>query len=112
MPSMLNEAVEWLDRAEQAREVAGQLTDPGAKQAVLQLAESYERLARTDANRARAQKRDFAPETSSDPRAELARADTRSPVGASGLSVPSAEAGRSTTPTAARPASGRRGQSG
>jgi len=25
MPSMLNEALEWLDRAEQAREVAGQL---------------------------------------------------------------------------------------
>jgi hypothetical protein len=29
MASALNEAVEWLDRAEQAREVAGQLTDPG-----------------------------------------------------------------------------------
>jgi len=28
MPSILNEALEWLDRAEQAREVAGQLTDP------------------------------------------------------------------------------------
>jgi len=25
---MLNEALEWLDRAEQAREVAGQLNDP------------------------------------------------------------------------------------
>ena len=67
MPSPIEDALFWLDRAEQAREVAGQLTDPGAKQAVLQLAESYERLARTDANRARAQKRDFAPETSSDP---------------------------------------------
>ena len=66
MPSPIDDALFWLDRAEQ-REVAGQLTDPGAKQAVLQLAESYERLARTDANRARAQKRDFAPETSSDP---------------------------------------------
>jgi hypothetical protein len=31
MPSLLQEALEWLDRAEQAREVAGQLTDPGAK---------------------------------------------------------------------------------
>ena len=30
MPSLLNEALEWLDRAEQAREVAGQLTDPDA----------------------------------------------------------------------------------
>ena len=67
MPSPIEDALFWLDRAEQAREVAGQLTDPGAKQAVLQLAESYERLARTDADRARAQKRDFAPEISSDP---------------------------------------------
>jgi hypothetical protein len=50
MPSLVDEAWEWLDRAEQAREVAGQLTDPGAKQAVLQLAESYERLARAAVN--------------------------------------------------------------
>ena len=35
MLSLLNEALEWLDRAEQAREVAGQLTDPTAKNAVL-----------------------------------------------------------------------------
>src|SRR5713101_3040086 len=33
MPSILNEALEWLDRAEQAREVAGQLTDPSARKA-------------------------------------------------------------------------------
>jgi hypothetical protein len=46
MTSLVDEALEWLDRAEQAREVAGLLTDPGATQAVLQLAESYERLAR------------------------------------------------------------------
>jgi hypothetical protein len=46
MPLNLNEAVEWLDRTEQAREVAWQLTDPGARTAVLQLARSYERLAR------------------------------------------------------------------
>ena len=46
MPSILNEALEWLDRAEQAREVAGQLTDPGARKAVLELAESFDRLAR------------------------------------------------------------------
>jgi len=50
MPSILNEALEWLDRAEQAREVAGQLTDPGArKAAVLELAESFDRLARAAA---------------------------------------------------------------
>ena len=49
MPSILNEALEWLDRAEQAREVAGQLNDPGARKAVLELAESFERLARAAA---------------------------------------------------------------
>ena len=46
MRSILNEAFEWLDRAEQAREVAGQLTDPSARKAVLELAESFDRLAR------------------------------------------------------------------
>jgi hypothetical protein len=67
MMSVFNEALEWRDRAEQAREVAGQLTDPGAKHAVLQLAESFERLARTAADRARAQKCEVAPGTPSDP---------------------------------------------
>jgi hypothetical protein len=49
MLSMLKEALEWLNRAGQAREVAGQLTDPGAKKAVLELAESFDRLARAAA---------------------------------------------------------------
>jgi len=49
MPSMLNEALEWLDRAEQAREVAGQLSDPGARRAVMELADSFDRLARAAA---------------------------------------------------------------
>jgi hypothetical protein len=49
MPSILNEALEWLDRAEQAREVPGQLTDPSARKAVLELAESFDRLARAAA---------------------------------------------------------------
>ena len=49
MPSMLNEALEGLYRAEQAREVAGQLTDPSARKAVLELAESFDRLARAAA---------------------------------------------------------------
>ena len=40
MRSILNEAFEGLDRAEHAREVAGQLTDPRARKAVLELAES------------------------------------------------------------------------
>ena len=39
MPSILNEALEWFERAEQAREVAGQLADPSARKAVLELAE-------------------------------------------------------------------------
>ena len=39
MRPILNGAFEWLDRAEQAREVVGQLTDPGARKAVLELAE-------------------------------------------------------------------------
>jgi hypothetical protein len=50
MPSLVDDVWDWLDRAEQAREVAQQLTDPGAKQAVLNLAESYERLARAAVN--------------------------------------------------------------
>jgi hypothetical protein len=50
MPSILNEALEWLDRAEQAREVAGQLSDPDARKAVLELANSFDRLARAAAN--------------------------------------------------------------
>src|SRR4051794_3872278 len=46
MPPTWRESLEWLDRAEQAREVAGQLSDPGARKAVLELAESFDRLAR------------------------------------------------------------------
>ena len=46
MPSVMYEALEWFDRAEQAREVAGQLSDPGARKAVLQLADNFDRLGR------------------------------------------------------------------
>jgi hypothetical protein len=60
MPSILNEALEWLDRAEQAREVAGQLTDPGAKKAVLELAENFDRLARAAAKPAVIRRRELA----------------------------------------------------
>jgi hypothetical protein len=59
MPSMLNEALEWLDRAEQAREVAGQLTDPGARKAVLELAQSFDRLARAAATPAVLRRREL-----------------------------------------------------
>ena len=60
MPSILNEAFEWLDRAEQAREVAGQLTDPGARKAVLELAQSFDRLARAAATPAVLRRRESA----------------------------------------------------
>ena len=60
MPSMLNETLEWLDRAEQAREVAGQLTDPSARKAVLELAESFDRLARAAAAPTAARRRELA----------------------------------------------------
>ena len=60
MTSMLSEALEWLDRAEQAREVAGQLTDPGARQAVVELADSFDRLARAAANPAVLRRRELA----------------------------------------------------
>jgi hypothetical protein len=60
MTSLVDEALEWLDRAEQAREVAGLLADPGATQAVLQLAESYERLARAAGDPAVLRRRELA----------------------------------------------------
>ena len=60
MSSTLNEAWEWLDRAEQAREVAGQLTDRSARKAVLELAESFDRLARAAATPAVLRRRELA----------------------------------------------------
>jgi hypothetical protein len=59
MSSILNEAWECLDRAEQAREVAGQLTDPSAGKAVLELAESFD-LARAAATPAVLRRRELA----------------------------------------------------
>jgi hypothetical protein len=60
MPAILNEALEWLDRAEQAREVAGQLTDPNARKAVLELAQNFDRLARAAAAPTSARRRELA----------------------------------------------------
>src|ERR1700751_4504225 len=57
MVAISNEALEWLDRAEQAREVAGQLTDLGARQAVSQLADTFDRLARAAVARTAARER-------------------------------------------------------
>jgi hypothetical protein len=63
MVAISNEALEWLDRAEQAREVAGQLTDPGARKAVLQVADTFDRLARA----AVARKRELVTKSGEDP---------------------------------------------
>jgi hypothetical protein len=57
MSTGLDEAPEWFARAEQAREVAGQLTDPGARQAVLSLAENFDRLGEAALDPAPARKR-------------------------------------------------------
>jgi hypothetical protein len=54
-----NEALEWFDGAEQAREVAGQLTDPGARNSVLQVADTFDRLARAAVARTAARKREL-----------------------------------------------------
>ena len=44
MSTELDEALEWFVRADQAREVAEQLSDPDARNAVMQLAENFDRL--------------------------------------------------------------------
>ena len=54
--SSVPESVYWRDRAIEARLMAEQLTDPDARRAVLRVAESYERLARTADARATARK--------------------------------------------------------
>jgi hypothetical protein len=59
MPSILNEALEWLDRAEQAREVAGQLTDPDARSG-LRTCRNFDRLARAAATPAVLRRRELA----------------------------------------------------
>jgi hypothetical protein len=61
MPSLFNnEAMEWLDRAKQAREVAGQLSDPEARNAVLELAHNFDRLAQAAASPTVARRREWA----------------------------------------------------
>jgi hypothetical protein len=60
MPAILNESLEWLDRAEQAREVAGQLTDLSARKAVLELAQNFDQLARAAAAPTAARRRELA----------------------------------------------------
>jgi hypothetical protein len=43
----------WRNRADEARAVAGQFEDEGAKRIMLEIAESYDRLARHAAGRQR-----------------------------------------------------------
>jgi cob(I)alamin adenosyltransferase len=48
--SVLNDARHWLRRAEEARRLAAQMTDPAAKDSMLRIAEEYEKVAlRADA---------------------------------------------------------------
>jgi hypothetical protein len=44
-PEQHNSPAYWQRRAEETRQLAGKLTDPVAKQAVLEIARSYEELA-------------------------------------------------------------------
>jgi hypothetical protein len=57
MPSLINEALDWLDRAEDAWVAAEQLTDLKVKNARVQAARTYERLAQVAADRAKEQKK-------------------------------------------------------
>jgi hypothetical protein len=51
--SFINDLGHWLDRAKEARTLADQMNDEGAKQAILRIAADYERLAERAAERAR-----------------------------------------------------------
>ena len=56
-PALLNNAQHWRERAEEARGHAEQLTDPNAKEMMLGIAESYEKIAeRADHGRPRDKK--------------------------------------------------------
>ena len=44
-PSKINDPRHWRDRADQAHAIAAAMTDPEAKEAMLRVAQEYERLA-------------------------------------------------------------------
>jgi hypothetical protein len=46
MPNVYGTAEHWLDRAREAREIAMQIMDGEAKQAMLAIAEGYEKVAK------------------------------------------------------------------
>ena len=55
LPSvLLNNFRHWLDRAEEARAVAGQMNDPEMKRIMLEIVVRYERLAHLSEARSRA----------------------------------------------------------
>ena len=51
--SFINDPEHWLQRAEEARTVADQMNDLQSKEAMLRIAEDYERLARRARERAK-----------------------------------------------------------
>jgi hypothetical protein len=55
--SFINDPEHWRERAEGARKFAEQMTDDTAKQAMLRIAEDYEKLAERTAARASAAKK-------------------------------------------------------
>jgi len=46
LPSLLNNVRHWQERAEEARAVAGQMSDAEARRVMLGIADGYERLAK------------------------------------------------------------------
>ena len=46
MPTVFNDAPHWKERAEEARVLAEQMTDPEAKRTMLEVAASYDKLAK------------------------------------------------------------------
>lgn len=53
-PTLMDDPGHWLDRAEEARRLADQLSDPYARSQMLETAAGYERLAERARNRMRA----------------------------------------------------------
>jgi predicted Rossmann-fold nucleotide-binding protein len=56
LPIFINDPEHWRERAEGARKFAEQMTDDAAKQAMLRIAEDYEKLAERATVRAAAAK--------------------------------------------------------
>jgi hypothetical protein len=44
MPLLYNDPEHWRKRADEAREIAGKITDPKGRQAMLEIAATYEQL--------------------------------------------------------------------